>query len=185
MELRYDSHRIEVPDRRVITLVGSLKEASARSIITGIIKSAQEAQEQEKPEPVVLLIDSKGGETNQVFAIMDVKSLWNVSLITIGTGYVYSAGLFLLQIGDIRLATRHASLLLHVGSVKTEEDSPRDLESSLRACRAIDQKVISLLARRTGKRTKQIAIDWQSDRYFTPRQARGYGPRGLIDGIVA
>ncbi len=179
MILRYDGNTEEVPDNRVLTLVGDLTESSARSIIRGIIRLARE-----NTDPVVLVIDSTGGETNQVFAILDTAKLCRIRLYTIGTGNVYSAGLFLLQIGHIRLGTRNVELMLHVGSVEMDKDTPYNTEMAVRAFKQRGRKLERLLAQRTGLKAKQIAEIWQHDRYFTARTARKFGKHGLIDGIV-
>lgn len=181
MLLRYDGHELEVPDKRILTLVGDVTEASARNIISGIIRLAREGK-----EPGALLINSTGGDETQVLAIMDTKRLLKLHLATLVVGKAFSSALLLLQVGDVRLATPNAVMMLHRGSVKVDEDTPSNVRAYLHRCSdPIDRKMLTMLARRTGKPRQQIAEDWLRDLYFTPRQASRYGTHGLIDGIVS
>jgi len=175
MNLKYDGNEIEVADDRVLTLIGSINTSSARAIINGMKRMAAQNS------PLALVINSSGGDTEQVLAIADAQRMWRLKLVTIGMGTVYSAALFLLQIGDIRLATRNAELMLHRGTLDSKERDPDDHEAFLRICRERDRKFLRLLSARSHQSKGKIAQDWLSDCYYTPRQAFNYG---LIDGII-
>lgn len=70
----------------------------------------------EELEPIILLIYSYGGDTDQCRFLCDLIQSSRIPIITIATGVAMSAGFYIFLAGHRRYAFKHSQLLIHSGS---------------------------------------------------------------------
>lgn len=70
----------------------------------------------EKRKPIILLVQSYGGDMSSCFAMLDVMKLSKTKIITVAMQAVMSAGALIFINGHKRLTMPMSNLLLHSGS---------------------------------------------------------------------
>ena len=70
--------------------------------------------------PIILFIDSYGGDLGACFTIVDTIAMSKTPVSTVNIGSAYSAGFFIAIAGHKRFAYPHASYLYHEGSAGTQ-----------------------------------------------------------------
>lgn len=73
--------------------------------------------------PIVIFIDSYGGDLGACFTIIDAITMSKTPVYTVNMGSAYSAGFFIAIAGHKRFAYPHASYLYHEGSAGTQGTS--------------------------------------------------------------
>ena len=74
-------------------------------------------------KPIILFIDSYGGDMNACFSIIDSIAMSKTPVYTVNMGTAYSAGFFIAIAGHKRFAYPHSSYLYHEGSAGTQGTS--------------------------------------------------------------
>lgn len=77
----------------------------------------------EDREPIIIFIDSCGGDLSACFTIIDAITMSKTPIYTINMGSAYSAGFFIAIAGHKRFAYPHSSYLYHEGSAGTQGTS--------------------------------------------------------------
>ena len=70
-------------------------------------------------QPIVIFIDSYGGDLGACFTIVDAIKMSKTPVYTLNIGSAYSAGFFIFIAGHKKLAYPHSSFLYHEGSAGT------------------------------------------------------------------
>lgn len=70
-------------------------------------------------EPIMIFIDSYGGDLDACFTMIDVIAMSKTPVYTINIGSAYSAGFFTFIAGHKKFAYPHSSFLYHEGSAGT------------------------------------------------------------------
>jgi len=84
--------------------------------IAQTIKNLMVLEHQNPGEPIKLILNSCGGSWFDGIALYDmIKSLAS-PLIIIAMGKVFSMGSIILQAGDVRVVTKHTTMMIHDGS---------------------------------------------------------------------
>lgn len=77
----------------------------------------------ENRKPIVLFIDSYGGDLGACFTMIDTIEMSKTPVYTVAMGATYSAGFFTFIAGHKRFAYPHSSFLYHEGSAGTSGTS--------------------------------------------------------------
>ncbi|MFM7857865.1 MAG: ClpP family protease, partial [Flammeovirgaceae bacterium] len=88
---------------------GEVTPALANCIISQLLELTSDNEE----EPIYIYINTEGGDIISGLAIYDMMRITPCPVITVVIGACHSAGLFILQGGDRRGATPHASFFYH------------------------------------------------------------------------
>jgi ATP-dependent Clp protease protease subunit len=158
--------------------VNEFSEEAAAKICVEIIKTA----ERDETEPIILYIDSFGGDVHALASIISVVDSVPNPLITIATGKAISCGAFLLSHGDIRCAGRHAVIMMHEISSRPGYSNVNDLRTDADETQRLNDHFVGLLAKNCGKSLAQVKKLFQEkrDQYMTPEQGKKFG---IIDQI--
>lgn len=166
-------------DAKILTpslwlLCGQISSDSIASVI--------QAAELFRDQTPRLLIDSIGGDHDGAIGLYSYLATACTDLETCALGKCYSAAVFVLQAGRVRLAYPYASFFTHACSVTEEPLTPARSEAVAAGLRLSETNAASMLHRRTGRRTLRYWRDFfKSDRYFDSREAQSLG---LIDHIL-
>jgi ATP-dependent Clp protease protease subunit len=135
---------------------------------------------QEKPDPISMYINSPGGYVTEGLAIYDTMRFIKSPVHTTGFGQQSSMGSLLLIAGERRMLTENSRVMIHQvsggASGQHSEVATREGEIS-----RLHEQLKSLYVRHTGLNHKYWNKVAERDTYVTPAQALKIG---LVDGIV-
>lgn len=137
---------------------------------------------QQSDDDITIYINSPGGSVSAGLAIIDVMNLIKPDIKTICLGMAASMGAMLLIHGTKgkRFVTVNSEVMIHqpLGGAKGQAT---DIEIQAKQIIKTKQKLISMIADRTGQPYDKVYQDCERDNYLTAEEAKEYG---LIDGIL-
>lgn len=148
-------------------------------------KSAQEfrakimAQAKNPHKPIVVYIDSYGGEVDALAKMIGTMDEVSNTIITVCLGKAMSCGAILLSHGDIRFCDHNSRIMLHE-IISSAEGNVHDVNTSAKETKRINTYFLDLLARNCGyeegyKKFRQIIHDYGSrELYLTPSMAKKF-----------
>lgn len=174
VDLFFD-HGVELATKCIYIGYGMSDEFDLDQKVTAdVLKGLRILSSIRPEEPISILINNQGGETQHGLAIYDaIRSLSSPVHITV-YGHCYSIGAWILQAGDVRKMSKHSSLMIHHGSGdKTQFD------------KEMDEKCVDILLDRIREKQpeysrKQLDKLLLKDTYLWPEEALKLG---LIDEI--
>lgn len=140
-----------------------------------------EAEDSEKD--ISLYINSPGGHAYSGLAIYDTMQHIRPDVSTTCVGMAMSLGAILLLGGapGKRFALPNSKVMIHQGFGEFE-GTPADVDIHAREVLSIRQRMVEIIARRTGQSEGRVQEDIDRDRFLTPEEARDYG---IIDEVLA
>jgi ATP-dependent Clp protease, protease subunit len=96
------------PEQRAVLITDEITFVNTNTIISQILSLTSTSS-----DPIRVYINTPGGSVVQGLAIYDILRIVDAPIITIALGECSSMGLYLLQAGDIRLATPHTRFFHH------------------------------------------------------------------------
>jgi ATP-dependent Clp protease protease subunit len=164
---------------RVVTLYGEVTEESA-AIACMEIKALSE----DNPKKAIELdIMSEGGDIMAGLAIIDVMNEVPNTVITVCKGFCASMGAVILSSGDVRLAQKHSTVLIHQGRQThgNETETVIDMHANLKFMDMLNESILKILADNTGKTVDRVRADTDRDNAMDAYQAKEYG---LVDQVI-
>lgn len=164
----------EVPEERVIHISGSIDDRCANEVIARLLFH----QMRSKRAPIVLEIDSPGGNLSATFAILDTIRFVQCPVQTECVGHAYGCAALILAAGE--RGHRRAAQEAELGFCQTVITD--DAQEKLRAqsyFHQLNEKMVEELANACRQPKEQIVEDLACERSFTFEEAVRYG---LIDG---
>jgi ATP-dependent Clp protease protease subunit len=137
----------------------------------------------EDPErPISMYINCPGGIVYHGLAIYDTMQQVQAPIATYAVGVTASMGTVLLAAGTKghRFALPHATVHMHPTGGSAQGYAP-DVEIQYKELKRVEDLLHNLLARHTGQTVKQIATDFDRDRFMTAEEAVEYG---LVDEVL-
>jgi ATP-dependent Clp protease protease subunit len=132
-------------------------------------------------KPVVVFIDSGGGDLSTAFSIYDLISNFENHVTTVCLGEVSSAATVIFAAGDVRLISENSFCMIHNGSVELSSDSSEETtERWLRHAKTYTEKMIALYAKQMNLPISKVRRLLQHDTLYIGEQAVA---AGLADGI--
>lgn len=143
--------------------------------------------EEDPYKPIVIHINSYGGEVDALFSMLDTMDAIRAmappdfKFFTVAKGKACSAGAVLLSYGDYRFATPHSRIMIHqvIGGLWGSQPS-NEVEFSETS--RMNSKLLQILRRRCKLKMsmKEFKEKLSHNLYFTPQKAKEFG---LIDII--
>lgn len=138
---------------------------------------------QNQDEEISIYINSCGGDLLSMFAIYDIMQHIKAPVYTFVIGTAASAAAVLLCAGqkEHRYSMPSAEIMIHQPSSYGLEGQVTDISLNARQMERGKKKMLTILARHTGKPYEQVERDCERDFYMDPPMAIKYG---LIDAIT-
>ncbi len=168
-------------DRKVF-LVGPVTDNSCNELIKELLYL--EAEDDTKP--ITLFINSPGGDVGSGLGIYDTIRLLKSPVTAVVTGLAASMGSVILLAcdADKRLMLPSSRIMIHDASWNHNEmggKKPDQVEEELRQLKQTNERLVSIIAERTGKTVKEVAKVTKSDTYFNAEEAIRFG---LASGVI-
>ncbi len=167
---------------RKIFLVGEVNDESCNTLIKELLYMESE----DDTKPITLYINSPGGEVTSGLAVYDTIRLMKSPVTAVVTGIAASMGsiIFLACDSDKRLMLPSSKVMIHDCSWGRREmggKKPFEIEQELNQLKGTNERLVSIIAERTGKTMEEIAEVTRYDSYFSAEKAIEFG---LASGIV-
>lgn len=133
-------------------------------------------------EDITLFINSEGGCTSAMWAIIDVMESLESKVKTICLGEASSAGAVILAFGEHtkRFASQRSAIMIHQPWDKASEMNATDWQINAKEMIKEYEKIARELSSRTGKPYEDVLADTKEDKWMTAQEAKEYG---LVDHI--
>jgi ATP-dependent Clp protease protease subunit len=119
---------------RLIDLSGEITEDSAVKFIKNI-----RLLDHVSDKSIKILINTEGGDVHQGLAIIDAIRECQSTVVTHAVGPCWSMGAAILQAGDKRLISQNATVMIHTGKIKLDEDHPEIIKAWQKEIDRIDE----------------------------------------------
>ncbi|PCJ51761.1 MAG: ATP-dependent Clp protease proteolytic subunit [Planctomycetota bacterium] len=158
-------------EKRLIMLFGPIDKELAQKVIAQLVYL-----DIQNNDPILMLINSPGGDADAGFAILDIIRSIKSKVITVANGIAASAATVVLLASDkdLRFATKNARLLIHQPSTGTQ-GTASDIEIQANAIRELRKTGSQLIADQTGKSFEQVEKDIHRDFWLNAEEAKEYG----------
>ena len=176
-ERSYDIYSRLLKDR-IIFLGGEVTDDSANAIIAQLL--FLEADDPKKD--IYMYINSPGGSVTAGLAIYDTMQYVKPDVCTLCVGMAASMGAFLLAAGakGKRFSLPNSEIMIHqpLGGASGQAT---DIAIHAKRILEIKEKMIHILAERTGQDPEKVRQDTERDNFMEPAAALEYG---LIDKVI-
>lgn len=164
-------------DSRTILLTGSINDKAARSVCAQLFAMAGKSD-----DPILMIVSSPGGHVESGDMIHDVMRFIKPRVITLGSGWVASAGALIYVGADRgdRYCLPNTRFLLHQPSGGAG-GMASDIEIQVREMQIMRQRLNQIFADATGQPLERIEKDTDRDFWLSAKEAIDYG---LCDKIV-
>ena len=176
-ERSYDIYSRLLKDR-IIFLGGEIQDDSANADIAQLL--CLEADDPKKD--IFIYMNSPGGSVTAGMAIYDTMQYVKPDVCTLCVGMAASMGAFLLAAGTKgkRFSLPNSEIMIHqpLGGASGQAT---DIEIHAKRILEIKEKMIRILAERTGQDPDKVRQDTERDNFMEPTVALKYG---LIDKVI-
>jgi ATP-dependent Clp protease protease subunit len=174
---------------RIIMMTGGIDDDMA-SIVTAQLLWLKQQDDADKG--VSIYINSPGGSIvagNAILDCMEYIESPSLKISTVALGIAASMASIILVAGSEgeRYATKRSRILLHqpLGGFGGGHVQASDMEIEVKEIMFYKKQLFDFLSEKTGKSYEEIEKDADRDFWLSPEEALNYGPKGLIDHILA
>jgi ATP-dependent Clp protease protease subunit len=164
-----------------ILLFGEIMDGSLYDIITRIRAILHMRKEENKNNPINLIINSDGGSVYEALGIIDYIQSLDVKVNTICRGRAMSAAALILCAGTgIRAASQYSTIMFHEISSDIYGKSS-DMKANVQHMEKLEEILLEIVETNSNKDKdywKNVTI---KDYYITPKEALDLG---VIDAII-
>lgn len=170
----------ELSDNRIILLSGEIDYDFAKTVVASLLL----LNARDKSAPILMYINSLGGDIDCLFSIYDTMQLIECPVKTICLGCAYSAGAVILSAGEpgMRYASENSHIMIHQVQVSDLSGTGTDIEVEAKTIKMFKTKLNNILARHTGNSPAKIRRDCENNKYMTATQAKDYG---IVDHVLS
>ncbi len=129
-------------------------------------------------DEIKLFINSPGGGVDSGLAAYDMLRLIRSPVTTICIGMAASMGSIFFLAGEKRLMLPHSRIMIHdpsFGGGSYAGKKPDELQSELNSLFKTRERLIKIIAERTGQPMESVLEKTKTDSYFTAEEAIAFG----------
>ena len=162
-------------DRKVF-LVGTVNDESCNALIKDLLYLEAE----DNTKPITIFINSPGGDVSSGLAVYDTLRLMKSPVTAVVTGIAASMGSIILLgcDADRRMMLPNSKVMIHDCSWGRHEmggKKPFEVEEELNQLKQTNERLVAILAERTGRSKEEIAEVTKADSYFNAEEAIAFG----------
>ena len=145
-----------------------------------LIKELLYLESKDNTSPINLFINSPGGSVTDGLAVYDCIRLLKSPVTAIVTGIAASMGSIIMLAcdKDRRLMLPSSRIMVHDASWSHHDmagKKPHEIEEELNQLRSINDRLVQIIAERTGKTVEEVAEVTKFDSYFSATEAIEFG----------
>ena len=161
---------------RQVFLFGEIDQTQAENLCKKLAYLDQESH-----KPIKLFINSQGGHVEAGDSIHDFIKFVHAPIITIGSGYVASAGthIYFAAKKENRFSLPNTRFMIHQPSGGGQGQAS-DLKIQMEQIIEMKEKIIKITAEATGQPIERVRKDIDRDYWLTAQEALDYGIVGKI-----
>ncbi|MBO4375242.1 MAG: ATP-dependent Clp protease proteolytic subunit [Lachnospiraceae bacterium] len=169
---------------RKIFLIGEVNDESCNELIKQLLY--MEAEDDSKP--ITLFINSPGGDVGSGLAVYDTIRLLKSPVTAVVTGIAASMGSIIMLACDKnrRYMLPSSRIMIHDCSWGRHDmggKKPFEVEEELNQLKNTNEKLLNIIAERTGKTVEEVAEVTKKDSYYSADEAIEFGlVTGVLDG---
>lgn len=134
------------------------------------------ASEQDSQKPIVVYINSPGGDASGLLAMFSAMDAIPNKIVTVAMGYAMSAGCLLLAHGDVRFASPYSRIMVHkvqAGAFGNVDDIANETEEIVN----LNKTILGVFAKDTKKTLEEVetSIAVKRELYMNAEEAKAYG----------
>lgn len=175
-EKAYDLYSRLLKDR-IVFLGTPINSQVANAVIAQLLF----LESSDPNKEIFMYINSPGGDVNAGMGIYDTMRYVKPDIATICIGQAASMGCFLLSAGTKgkRFALPNARIMMHQVQGGARGSAP-DITIQYEEMVFLNDSLMTLLAKNTGKTMPEVKAFFQRDKYMSPLEAKDFG---IIDDI--
>ncbi len=166
-------------EERIVFLGTQINDDVANAVIAQFLFLEKE----DAKKDITLYVNSPGGQVTSTMAMYDTMQYVQPDVSTVCLGMAASGGAMILLGGakGKRFALPHSEIMIHQPLGGTEGQAT---DIAIHAEHIINMKntLNELIAKHTGKKVADVALDTERDKFLTAQEALKYG---LIDKIIS
>lgn len=162
-------------DNRTLTISTDINPQVADEVMKCLL-----AFDDEGHKPIMLYINSPGGEVVSGLQIIDTMNSIKSDVITINTGMCASMGAVILSSGAKRMALPHSSVMIHQVSAGTQ-GKIFDMKAAFNEAERKNRMTMGILAENCGKTYDELIAMTPVDKWMDAEEAMEFG---IIDEIT-
>lgn len=171
----------QVIEQRKIIISNSINQKTAEKVIKMLfLLDGIDSQ-----KPIIVIINSPGGDVFSGFAIFDIMRAIKSPIITLVAGFAASMGSIIMlgaKKGN-RYSTKNSKVLIHQPLIAgVFEARATDIEIQAKEIQETKERIINLYVEETKQKREKIEKDVELDFWMTAEEAIEYG---LIDKIIS
>lgn len=168
--------------QRKLFLNEDINQYSIANIVKHIMQLNKEdyGLEPEKRQPILLYINSDGGEVAPGFELIDVICNSKTPVYTINLGYQYSMGFLIGLAGHKRFATPNAKFLMHDGS-NLAYNSGAKVQDQMEFQRRVEGRIKQYILSKSKLTAEEYDSKFRVEWYLFADEAK---ERGFVDFII-
>lgn len=156
---------------RTIEIRADVSEGMGSYITRALLKMSQMSN-----DPIDLYLSSPGGDAYEGFAIYDAIVACPCEVRVIASGKIMSAAFLIILAGDVRVAAKNTTFMMHSVSYDPGDGKTKDHEVNVNEAKRINNAFLDIAAERTRRNRKWWArAILNQDRYFNAAEALELG----------
>ena len=173
------THCLNIKDS-LVYLVGEIGEFSLFDFVSRCRTILRERPKENSNDPINLMINSNGGNTFEMFGIIDFMKSLNVKVNVICRGQAMSAAAMILACTTgSRICSKHSTIMLHEASIGQYGKSS-DIQASAKQYKKMEEDCLTLLAESTKKDVDWWRENTRKDLFLSAEEALELGIIDLI-----
>ncbi len=156
---------------RFVMVFGQIDHRQAQRVCERLL-----AMSEESDKPIRVLVSSPGGHVESGDVIHDMIRFVRAPVITIGSGWVASAGthIYLAAEKENRLCLPNTRFMIHQPSGGAGGPAS-DIEIQAKEILRTRERIARVISERTGQPFDKVLVDVERDFWMNPQQAIEYG----------
>jgi ATP-dependent Clp protease protease subunit len=166
----------------VVYLTDEIEEGTLVNLMIRIRAILNNRTEEEKDNPINLVINSSGGDVYEMLGIIDYIETLSVPVNTICRGRAFSAAAVILACGTgTRMVSKRSCVMFHESSSYLDGIKMSDMSAYIANLNKIEDDVCQLLETRSNKDATWWKQQQRIDMFLSAEQLLEYG---IIDQII-